>query len=123
MSKDYILEMKNISKYYGVVHALDGVDFKLERGALLCLCGENGAGKSTLIKILSGAETPTTGEIYINGTAQKITTPTVAHELGISTVYQELVQIPDMSIMENIFLGRFQKRAGFVSFDDVEKRH
>lgn len=122
MSKDLILEMKNMSKYYGVVHALDGVDFELERGKILCLCGENGAGKSTLIKLLSGAETPTTGEIFINGKAEKITTPAVAHDLGISTVYQELIQIPEMSIMENIYLGRFQKRAGFVNFDEVEKK-
>ena len=122
MEKDLILQMKNMSKYYGVVHALDGVDFELERGEILCLCGENGAGKSTLIKILSGAETPTTGQIFIDGQEAKITTPAVAHELGISTVYQELIQIPEMSVMENIYLGRFKTNSGLVDFKQVEQK-
>ena len=122
MEKDLILQMKNMAKYYGVVHALDGVDFELERGEILCLCGENGAGKSTLIKILSGAESPTTGQIFINGEEVKITTPAVAHDLGISTVYQELVQIPEMSIMENIYLGRYKTNGGLVDFKQVEEK-
>lgn len=122
MEKKLILEMKNISKHYGVVKALDGIDFQLEEGKTLCLCGENGAGKSTLIKLLSGAETPTEGEIIVEGKTEKIINPAYSHGLGISTVYQELVQIPDMSIMENIYLGRFEKRKGFISFQEVEKK-
>ena len=120
--QDYILEMNGLTKYYNQVHALDGVDFKLVRGQTLCLCGENGAGKSTLIKILSGAETPTDGQIIINGQQVKITGPAHAHELGISTVYQELIQIPEMSIAENIYLGRFKKTGGIVDFKDAYRR-
>lgn len=120
--QEYILEMNNITKYYNQVHALDGVDFKLARGQTLCLCGENGAGKSTLIKILSGAEHPTRGEIVLNGKRVTIANPAHAHELGISTVYQELIQIPQMSIAENIFLGRFRRKVGFVDFNDANIR-
>lgn len=111
---EYILEMNGISKSYGGIYALKRVNLKLKRGEVLCLCGENGAGKSTLMKILAGAETPTEGEIYLNGKAVQIMKPTDAFHLGISMVHQELVQIEEMTVAENIYIGRYKTIAGLI---------
>lgn len=111
-----ILEMKHISKSYGGVHALKNVSIELRKGEVLCLCGENGAGKSTLMKILAGVEQPTEGEIFVNGQRVSIRRPLDAFDLGISMVHQELVQIEDMSIAENIYVGRYDTRGGFVDY-------
>ncbi|MDC7290075.1 sugar ABC transporter ATP-binding protein [Blautia schinkii] len=111
---DFILEMKHIYKSYGGIHALSDVGLDLKAGEVLCLCGENGAGKSTLMKILAGVETPTEGEIYINGRPVRITKPIDAFNEGISMVHQELVQIEEMTVAENIYVGRFKTKAGFV---------
>lgn len=119
---DLILEMKNISKSYGGVHALKKVSLDLRRGEVLCLCGENGAGKSTLMKILAGVEPPSSGEIYINDKKVTIQKPLDAFNLGISMVHQELVQIEDMSIAENIYVGRYDTRAGFVDYGVLYKK-
>ena len=105
---DLILEMKNISKSYGGVHALKNVSLDLKKGEVLCLCGENGAGKSTLMKILAGVEPPSSGEIWMDGRKVTIQKPLDAFNLGISMVHQELVQIEDMSIAENIYVGRYE---------------
>ncbi|MDR7871391.1 MAG: sugar ABC transporter ATP-binding protein [Tissierellaceae bacterium] len=113
--------MKGISKSYGGVQALQDVDLELYHGELLCLLGENGAGKSTLMKVLSGVIQPTKGDIFINDEKVNITNPNVAHSLGISTVHQELVQFPDMKISENIFMGRYPKKKGIVSFKALRK--
>ena len=120
MQREY-LEMHNIVKNYGGIKALDNVNLVLHKGELLCLLGENGAGKSTLMKILSGVEHPTSGEIYLNGEQVVLKDPSVAHEKGISTVYQELVQLPDMSISENIFMGRYPMKGMFVDFATLRK--
>ncbi|MEE0691487.1 MAG: sugar ABC transporter ATP-binding protein [Lachnospiraceae bacterium] len=111
---EFILEMKNIHKSYGGIQALKNVSLELRPGEVLCLCGENGAGKSTLMKILAGVETPTQGEIFINGKQVKITRPIDAFDFGISMVHQELVQIEEMTVAENIFVGRYKTKAGFV---------
>lgn len=103
--KETVLEMRNICKQFGGIQALNDVTLTLERGEVLCLCGENGAGKSTLMKILTGVETPTSGEIYLRGKQVHINKPLDAYQVGISIVHQELVQIPDMTIAENIFVG------------------
>ena len=113
---DLILEMKNISKSYGGVHALKNVSLDLKKGEVLCLCGENGAGKSTLMKILAGVEPPSSGEIWMDGRKVTIQKPLDAFNLGISMVHQELVQIEDMSIAENIYVGRYETRGGFVDY-------
>lgn len=110
----YILEMRNIDKRYGGIEALKHVSLQLKKGEVLCLCGENGAGKSTLMKILAGVETPTDGEIYIGGKAAHITKPTDAFEYGISMVHQELIQIEQMTIAENIYVGRYKTKGGFI---------
>lgn len=122
MKRKNILEMKNISKRYGGIEALKDVDLNLYEGELLCLLGENGAGKSTLMKILSGVEHQSRGDIFLQGKKVDIKHPQDAHELGISTVYQELVQFPDMTIMENIYVGRYPKSCGFVDFSTLEKK-
>ncbi len=114
-----ILKMEGISKSYGGIKALDNVRLELQEGEILCLLGENGAGKSTLMKILSGVVLPGSGEMYLNGQKIHIRNPQLAHEYGISTVYQELVQFSDMTIMENIFMGRYPKKNGFVDFKEL----
>ncbi|MCI9488086.1 MAG: sugar ABC transporter ATP-binding protein [Lachnospiraceae bacterium] len=117
-----ILKMQGISKQYGGIRALSDVSMELREGEILCLLGENGAGKSTLMKILSGVVAPSAGEIFLNDQKIDIKNPEVAHGYGISTVYQELVQFPDMTIMENIYVGRYPKKHGLVDFEELKKR-
>lgn len=102
---DNILELKNISKSFPGVRALDGVSFSVEKGQVHMLVGENGAGKSTLIKIINGMYTADEGELYFEN--KKVTAHTPKHmmDLGIATIHQELSPVLDMSIGENIFLG------------------
>jgi len=100
------LELKNISKRFGGIFALKNVSLECNRGEVHALLGENGAGKSTLIKILSGAHQADTGEIILFGKKVKIKSPINAIEHGIGTVYQELSIIPELTVSENIFIGR-----------------
>lgn len=103
---DYLLEMKDISKAFPGVQALKGVNINLEEGEVHALLGENGAGKSTLIKILGGIYPSDTGEVYINGEKADIKNPNDAKEKGISIIHQEICLAGNMTISENIFLGR-----------------
>lgn len=100
-----ILEVRNVSKYFGGVVALKDVSMDLWRGEVMCLLGDNGAGKSTLIKILSGVYQPDEGEYLLEGKPAHFTSPRDALECGIATVYQDLAMIPLMSITRNFFLG------------------
>jgi simple sugar transport system ATP-binding protein len=100
-----ILEVRNVSKYFGGVVALKDVSMDLKRGEVMCLLGDNGAGKSTLIKILSGVYRPDEGEYLLEGKPAHFTSPRDALERGIATVYQDLAMIPLMSITRNFFLG------------------
>ncbi len=100
-----ILEVRNVSKYFGGVVALKEVSMDLRRGEVMCLLGDNGAGKSTLIKILSGVYPPDEGEYLLEGKPAHFTSPRDALEHGIATVYQDLAMIPLMSITRNFFLG------------------
>lgn len=104
---DYILEMKNITKTFPGVKALNDVNFKVRRGEIHCLVGENGAGKSTLMKVLSGVYTYGTysGDIVYNGAAQQFKTIADSEEKGIAIIYQELALIPELSLYENIYFG------------------
>lgn len=86
---DIILRVKDICKYYPGVKALDGVNFEVKRGEVHAICGENGAGKSTFIKILTGANEPTSGTIEFNGKEYAKLTPKQSMEIGISVIYQE----------------------------------
>src|SRR5919107_1108539 len=105
-----ILEAHHISKNYGGVRALKDVTFTAYRGKVNVLVGENGAGKSTLMKILSGSEQPTAGEILLDGQPVHLTSPRDAMGLGIGIIHQELSLFPNMSIAENIFAGRELRR-------------
>lgn len=101
-----VVQMSRISKRFGTVSALEGVDFEVQRGEICALLGDNGAGKSTLIKILTGIYPATSGTIRINGAPVHIRTPADARALGIETVYQDLALVNLMSVTRNFFLGR-----------------
>lgn len=101
-----LLEMKNISKSFLGIKALDNVSFIANIGEIHSLIGENGAGKSTLIKILTGALKKDSGEIFINGQLSEIDSPQKASMYGISTIFQDLSLFDNMSVAENIFIGR-----------------
>ncbi|MDR0718799.1 MAG: sugar ABC transporter ATP-binding protein [Treponema sp.] len=117
MEKEIILEMKNISKRFGGVHALDNVSLTLRRGEVHALVGENGAGKSTLMKILIGLYSPDSGKILLNGKDAAFKTVRDAQEAGISMIFQEFNQVKVLSVMENIYLGREPKtKTGSVDF-------
>lgn len=103
--KNLLVELKNIVKIYGEHMVLKNVDFDLKEGEIHCLVGENGAGKSTLIKILSGAVSPESGEIFILGKKVRTLTPRLAIEYGITTVYQDAEIVDSLTVAENIFLG------------------
>src|SRR3954469_22675751 len=100
------LEMKDITKNFGGVHALGGVTLKAGAGEVHALCGENGAGKSTLMKILAGAITDYGGQIVLDGRNVAFSGPRAAEDAGIRIIYQELNLVPDLSVAANIFLGR-----------------
>ena len=101
-----MLHMVNISKAFPGVQALDRVDLDVRPAEILGLIGENGAGKSTLMKIISAAYPLDTGEIIVNGEPVQIHNPHHAQQLGISIIYQEFNLMPNLSVMENIFIGR-----------------
>lgn len=114
---DVLLSATGICKSFPGARALDGVHIAVRHGRVNALLGENGAGKSTLMNILSGALAPVAGEIHIDGRAVEFRNPLEAQQMGISTIYQELNLIPDMSVAENIFLGREPLgRLGYVDF-------
>jgi ribose transport system ATP-binding protein len=103
---DVLLEARGISKSFPGVKALDGVNIAVRRGRLNALLGENGAGKSTLMNILSGVFPPDDGEVRLDGQLVRFKNPREAQEAGISIIHQELNLIPQLSVAENIFLGR-----------------
>lgn len=110
-----ILQLRGVSKTFPGVKALSNVDFTLRAGEIHALLGENGAGKSTLIKVLTGVEQPDCGEITLNGIPIRARSPQHAQELGISTVYQEVNLCPNLSVAENICIGRETLRFGFIN--------
>ena len=105
-SENLLIEMKNIHRYFGRVRSLVGVNFYVKPGEIVGLVGDNGAGKSTLIKVLTGVHTPTKGQIYFEEQPVTISSPQVAREIGIETVYQDFALVPLMSIARNFWLGR-----------------
>ena len=105
-----ILEARGISKYFGAVTALRGVDFTLYAGEVLGVVGDNGAGKSTLMKILSGLYVPSEGQLLFEGRPVRFHSPRAARDLGIEMVYQDLALAENLNIAENIFLGREPRR-------------
>jgi ABC-type sugar transport system ATPase subunit len=118
-----LLSCQKIEKTFGGVRALKGVDFSLYAGEVHALVGENGAGKSTLIKIISGALLPDAGDIFVRGQKVNISSPRMAQEMGISTVYQDPLIYPALSVVENIFLGReIRTPRGNIDWKAQEKR-
>ncbi|MCH2094134.1 MAG: ATP-binding cassette domain-containing protein [Rhodobacteraceae bacterium] len=109
-----ILKGRNLVKRYGKVTALDHCDFDLMPGEILAVIGDNGAGKSTLIKAVSGAVTPDEGEVHLDGTSVRFTSPIEAREAGIETVYQTLAMSPALSIADNMFMGREIRKPGIM---------
>ena len=119
MSKEYILQMKNITKKFSNIKALDDVSIKIRKGEIHSICGENGAGKSTLMKVLSGVYPFGTyeGEIIFNGSKCEFSDIKESEKLGIVIIHQELALIPYMSIAENIFLGNEERNIYGIDWD------
>jgi ribose transport system ATP-binding protein len=107
-----LLEIVGASKSFPGVKALDRVRLDLRHGEVLALVGENGAGKSTLMKLLSGIYTPDEGEFFLNGERLELSAPKQAQELGISIIHQEFNLMPDLTIAQNIFIGREPRNGG-----------
>ncbi|XVV15653.1 sugar ABC transporter ATP-binding protein [Actinoplanes sp. CA-131856] len=117
-----VLEMTGIQKIFPGVVALDGVDFRLLPGEIHALMGENGAGKSTLIKVLTGVYGIDGGDIKLSGKDVLFTGPLQAQDAGISTVYQEVNLCANLSVAENIFIGRQPRRFGRIQWSEMRKR-
>jgi rhamnose transport system ATP-binding protein len=109
-----VVALRGAGKTYGPITALHGVDLELRAGEVMCLAGENGAGKSTLIKILTGAIRRDKGEYLVDGGDVGNPTPAQAREAGIGVVYQELSLLPDLSVGENLLMGRLPSRRGIT---------
>jgi len=110
-----VLEVRRLCKTYGRVSALTDVDLEVQRGEVLAVLGNNGAGKSSLVEILAGVERPDSGTIAVNGAPARIDRPDAAHALGIATVFQDLGLCTNMTIVENMYLGR--ELGGFLLDD------
>ena len=108
VAENIVLQMKNIHKSFPGVRALQGVDFTLRKGEVHALMGENGAGKSTLIKVLTGVYSKDEGQISIEGKEVAIHSPQEAQKNGVSTVYQEITLCPNLSVAENMYIGRLE---------------
>lgn len=121
---NYILEMKNISKEFPGVKALDYVNFKVKKGEIHCLVGENGAGKSTLMKILSGVYPYGTyeGDIILNGITQRFSGISDSENAEIAIIAQELALVPEMSVYDNIFLGHEISKGFFIDENETIRR-
>ena len=104
MSETPLLELDNISKFYGSITALTGVSTQVAAGEVTCVLGDNGAGKSTFIKILAGVHQQSEGTIRFNGEEVMFDSPRDALDIGIATVYQDLAMVPMMSVWRNFFL-------------------
>jgi ribose transport system ATP-binding protein len=119
---EIVIRMKNITKKFPGVEALKNVDFELKSGEVHVLFGENGAGKSTLIKVLSGVYQPTSGEIYVKDKKVNIKEPQHANKMGISVCHQERSLVPQLSVIDNLFLGRQPKKGIFIDFAAMKKK-
>ncbi len=117
-----LLEVRGVAKSFPGVKALQNMHLNLYRGEVLALVGENGAGKSTLMKLLSGIYTPDEGEFYFDGDPYQVSGPKHAQETGISIIHQEFNLMPDLTVAQNIFIGREPRRSGFFLNDRAQNR-
>lgn len=122
MDNNYILTLKNITKEFPGVKALDDITINIERGTIHGLVGENGAGKSTLIKVLAGIYQPNKGEIILDGKPCRFNSPIEARRAGISVVHQEIKLAEPLSVAENMFLGNVQLKNGLVDWKGMRRR-
>lgn len=122
-SAQAILEVRNLSKHFGAVRALNDFSMTIAPGEVVALAGDNGAGKTTLIKAISGVYKPTSGEVRLEGRPVSFSTPQEARDSGIETIYQDLALADNLSIGGNIFLGRepMTKKFGFLPVLDRKK--
>lgn len=121
VEEDVILELKNITKIFPGVRALDGVQFLLKKGEIHALLGENGAGKSTFIKVITGIHQPEEGTVLLDSKSIVIKSPIEAQKLGIIAIYQNVTAFPDLTITENIFMGQELRNAiGFYRWKDMQ---
>lgn len=116
------LEFRNITKSYGGVHALEDVSFSVPSGHVRALLGENGAGKSTLIRVLAGTTDADRGTVSLDGRERAFATPLEALEAGVVTIYQEFNLVPQLTVAENIFLGRLPTTAGWIDRTSIRAR-
>lgn len=121
---DYIVELKNVTKRFPGVVALDNMSLQIKQGEILGLIGENGAGKSTLIKILTGVHSADEGEIFVQDKKQNIKNPNDAKSAGIACVYQELNIVKQLSVTDNIFINKMitKKNSKFLNYDAMHKK-
>ena len=117
-----IVAMTGISITFPGVKALDSVDFRLFPGEVHALMGENGAGKSTMIKALTGVYSVDAGTIKVSGTEQTFSSPAASQEAGISTVYQEINLCTNLTVAENMMLGREPRRFGAINVRAMNRR-
>lgn len=121
-TSDESLSLQAITKSFSTVKVLKGIDLAIPAGSVTGLVGHNGAGKSTLMRVLSGAHEADSGSVMVNGTKMQLGSPTVALAAGISTVYQELSLLPNLTVMQNVFLGREIRRAGNLAKTEMRQR-
>lgn len=119
---EVIMELKNITKYFPGVVALDDMSFTVRKGMVHGLIGENGAGKSTLIKVFTGVNQPDKGEIYINGKQVHLSDPMVAKQAGIGCVYQELNIVQELSVTDNLFINLYKTKGPFLDYKAMHAR-
>lgn len=117
-----LLKLVGLSKDYGAVKALQEVDLEVHEGDTIAICGDNGAGKSTLIRVVSGAETPTRGDVLIRGEPVTFRNPHDALQKGVATIYQDLALAPRSRIYENVFMGAELTRAILPFFRILDKK-
>ena len=113
---EYVLELKDITKIFPGVKALDQVRFQLKKGEIHALMGENGAGKSTFIKVITGVHRAEEGEMYLNGSKVHFKGPKDAQKAGIAAIYQHVTAYPHLTVAENIFIGHEKMKHGFISW-------
>ena len=120
MAEEPLLRLRGISKHFGPVNALTGVDLDIPAGQVTALAGDNGAGKSVLIKCISGIHAPDAGQMWWNGKPVQVHSPGDAAALGIETVYQDLALCDNLDIVQNMFLGRERVRRGQLDQESME---
>src|SRR3954449_12996846 len=117
-----LLELRGITKRFGAVSALNGVDFHVAAGEVVGLVGDNGAGKSTLVKVIAGIHPQTDGEMLWEGQRVNVGAPQDAVDLGIATVYQDLALCDNLDVVENLFLGREEVKSGLLDEVSMEQQ-